>query len=253
MNRRRLSIKDIKRARNVDLEFFSLPMFGNSVELIKNNTLYTFKGNYGNAFKSVMDKNFLPMKKIDSLFTKINSNEITIESFFMLELYTIIKTMVDSRKMFSRVNKKALANLLVTITTQTWYKPDDLIEYRYVLDMDRVKKTIALTFKDYQENQFKRYEYLKNKFGYRGMLLDVAAGGGKTLMSLALAEAVRADVVFIITLNQNLQTTWVDALLDYSNPKSYYFKERVEKKDVYTVKDYDSNLPYNGARYVIFN
>jgi hypothetical protein len=249
---RKRSLKDRVRS-TLDKEFFNLPIvFGNSVDLIKNGSLYTFKGNFGGRFITTMADKIIPLKKMNSLFKKISNSEITIEAFFMLELHTIIKTMLEDDKIWYKINKKALANLMVKITTETWFRPDEMIEYTYSLDMDRVNKNIALKFKDYQFAMFKRYEYLKNKLGYQGMLLDVATGGGKTLMALALAEGVRADKVFIVTIKQNLQTTWVDALLDYDS-SYYYFKDKVDPKDVYTVDDYSKGKPYNDAKYIIFN
>lgn len=249
---RKRSLKDRVRS-TLDKEFFNLPIvFGNSVDLIKNGSLYTFKGNFGGRFMSTMADKIIPLKKMNSLFKKISNSEITIEAFFMLELHTIIKTMLEDDKIWYKINKKALANLMVKITTETWFRPDEMIEYTYSLDMDRVNRNIALKLKDYQFAMFKRYEYLKNKLGYQGMLLDVATGGGKTLMALALAEGVRADKVFIVTIKQNLQTTWVDALLDYDS-SYYYFKDKVDPKDVYTVDDYSKGKPYNDAKYIIFN
>ena len=249
------SIKDRINRNNkaIDSEFFSLPFFGNGVTLTINGSTCIFKGNFGNGLVNTLDKNFIPRKKIDVLFDRINSSEIVIDSFFMPELHTIINELVTSNKVYPKTNKKTLANLLIKINTETWYRSDELIDYRYALDMDRVNSVIALKLKEYQENMFKRYEYLKNKLGYRGMLLDVAAGGGKTLMALAMAEAVRADKVIIITLKANLQTTWVDALLDDSDKSKYYFKNKIDREDVYTVDDYNNNKVYNKAKYIIFN
>ena len=252
---RRRSINSlVHKDKVLDNEFFGIPLlFGNDVSLTMDGTYYTFKGNFGGNFVKTLNDKFLPSKKTNALFKKLTNTEITIAPFFMLELYIIINTMVEDKKIYYKVNKKALANLVITIHTKTWFKPDTMIEYTYALNMDRVNKTMALQYKDYQFAMFKRYEYLKNKLGYLGMLLDVATGGGKTYMGLSLVEAVEADVVFIVTIKQNLQTTWVDALLDDSDPSKYYFKNKIKEEDVYTVDDYNKGKPYNGAKYVIFN
>ena len=55
----------------------------------KNNT-YTFRGLFGSMFRNYLNKNILSKKKVALLFRSLSNTEVTIDSFFLLELREIL-------------------------------------------------------------------------------------------------------------------------------------------------------------------
>ena len=81
----------------------------------KNNT-WTFRSNFGIGFKSYIENYVMGKKKSDQLFRSISFSEITVDSFFLLELSVIVRMIIDGNTKYSSwVNHKSLKNLLEVI------------------------------------------------------------------------------------------------------------------------------------------
>lgn len=84
------------------------------------------------------------------LFDRINSSEIVIDFFLYAWIHTTVNELVTSNKVYPKTNKKTLTNLLIRLILRHNLQIDELIDYRYALDMDRVNSVIALKLKEYQ-------------------------------------------------------------------------------------------------------
>ena len=146
----------------------------------KNNT-WTFRANFGIGFKGYIENYVMGKKKSDQLFRSISFSEITIDSFFLLELSVMIRMILDGQTKYSSwVNHKSLKSLLDVILKETWLNPDEYNRLgKFELNIKRMNEYMAVSPMDFQMNFYSKYEEVKNILGYNGMLTDAATGVGK--------------------------------------------------------------------------
>ena len=146
----------------------------------KNDT-WTFRANFGIGFKGYIENYVMGKKKSDQLFRSISFSEITIDSFFLLELSVMIRMILDGQTKYSSwVNHKSLKSLLDVILKETWLNPDEYNRLsKFELNIKRMNEYMAVSPMDFQMNLYSKYEEVKNILGYNGMLADAATGVGK--------------------------------------------------------------------------
>lgn len=228
-------------------------MFGTTMEFDAPRGLYTFRGMFGVNFRGFIRNTVLGDKKANLLFRELSFKEIVIDSFFLLELREILERITTGEYGFtSWVNVKALQELLDIIQTKTWISPNNSLEgeVRFVLNRERINKVFATPPRDFQEIFYDTYERVKNDLEYKGLLTDAATGTGKTYMGLSIAEGCDADIVLIIAMNANLETTWLKTIVE---DEDGFYREKNKREDVYTASDYYSGKPYNGQKFILFN
>lgn len=228
-------------------------MFGTTMEFDAPRGIYTFRGMFGVNFRGFIRNTVLGDKKANLLFRELSFKEIVIDSFFLLELREILERITTGEYGFtSWVNVKALQELLDIIQTKTWISPNNSIEgeVKFVLNRERINKVFATPPRDFQEIFYDTYEKVKNELDYRGLLTDAATGTGKTYMGLSIAEGCDADIVLIIAMNANLETTWLKTIVE---DEDGFYREKNKREDVYTASDYYSGKPYNGQKFILFN
>ena len=219
----------------------------------KNDT-WTFRGNFGIGFKAYMENYVLGKKKSVQLFRSYCFSEITIDSFFLLELSVIARMIIDGNLKYSSwVNHKTLKSLLEVLLTETWLNPNEYVGMsKFSLNMKKIDEVMAIKPLDFQLSIFEAYESVKNILGYNGMLIDAATGTGKSNMSLMIAEACEADYVVMITMKANMETVWLDTIIN-DNKDNYTYKKKKNREDVYLSTDSYKNISYNNQRFVLFN
>lgn len=157
-------------------------MFTNvSMTLDEKRNVYSFRGNFGVGFKAYMENYVLGKKKSNLLFRSISFMEISIDSFFLLELNIIIGMILDGKTAYSSwVNHKTLKNLNDLLLRETWLNPNDYNNHgKFKLNMDNLDKEMKVKPLDFQKDLYTKYELIKNVLGYFGMLVDAATGTGK--------------------------------------------------------------------------
>lgn len=219
----------------------------------KNDT-WTFRGNFGIGFKRYMENYVLGKKKAVQLFRSYSFSEITIDSFLLLELSVIARMIIDGNLKYSSwVNHKTLKSLLQVLLKDTWLNPNEYVGMsKFSLNMKKIDEIMTIKPMDFQEKIYTAYEDVKNILGYNGMLLDVVTGGGKTAISLMLAETLEADYVVMITMKANMETVWLDSLIN-DKKDIYFYKKKKNREDVYLSTDSYKNISYNNQRFVLFN
>ena len=219
----------------------------------KNDT-WTFRANFGIGFKGYIENYVMGKKKSDQLFRSISFSEITIDSFFLLELSVMIRMILDGQTKYSSwVNHKSLKSLLDVILKETWLNPDEYNGLsKFELNTKKIDEKMRVKPMPFQLSIFSGYELIKNILGYNGMLLDASTGSGKTLMSLMLAESIESEFVIMITMKANMETVWLDTLINDSKD-AYPYKEKVNRDDVFVSLDAYKNKSYNGQKFILFN
>jgi len=228
-------------------------MFGTTMEYDAAREIYTFRGMFGVNFRGFIRNTVLGDKKANLLFRELSFKEIVIDSFFLLELREILERITTGTYGFtSWVNVKALQELLDIIQTKTWLSPNNSIagEVKFVLNRERINKVFATPPRDFQEIFYDTYERVKNDLDYRGLLTDAATGTGKTYMGLSIAEGCDADIILIIAMNANLETTWLKTIV---NDEDNFYRVKNKRENVYTASDYYSGKQYDGQKFMLFN
>lgn len=246
----RVNLKEkLNYYNNIDYEFLGgLLSFGNDIKskYDESTKVYKFSGNYGRRFKRVVEE-LIGSKKLLKVFRSISGGEITIDSFFLLELKHIIIDILGNRRT-SSVNKKTLTNLLEHIEENTWLSNLDKDNYPSVLDMSRIDKYMSIKPEEFQKVVYSRYSDLKNKLGFKGMLVDASTGTGKTPMSIMWSVAMKPEVTIIVSMGANINTTWVSSLVDKN---SSYFKTPISLNDVFLKDDLYNGVKYNNESYIV--
>jgi hypothetical protein len=130
----------------------------------KNDT-WTFRANFGIGFKGYIENYVMGKKKSDQLFRSISFSEITIDSFFLLELSVIIRMILDGQTKYSSwVNHKSLKSLLDVILKETWLNPDEYNGLsKFELNIKRMNDYMAVPPMDFQMVLYSKYEEVKRK------------------------------------------------------------------------------------------
>jgi len=212
-------------------------MFGNIViDYNEKKDIYNIKGFYGAYFRELVDKALSSKKKSKYLFISLSNNSIEFYGFLALEVAGMLEWIISFPD--NHVNMATIENAYNYINTETWIK-DLEKDFKDDFDYNIIKEKMNFKILEHQEKWFKEYKNIKGRLHYRGALMDVFAGGGKTSISLFTVELVKAKKVLIISPLPAVDSVWGDTLTNtiYKEPQAYY-----------NVK---SKKPYNHERFII--
>ena len=216
----------------------------------KSSDRYTFFGIFGIYFTGFIRNNILSENKMKKLFISISNNVITIDSFFLIELREIVLEIIEKQDKYTySVNIKTMHNLLKEINNNTWLKDDANIG-SFKLDKEHMKDVLVKEAKEFQLPVYDAYEYKKNVLNNRGLLLDMATGTGKTYTSISIMVGCKVDVQIYIVMSKNIDTVWYNTL---ANNSDNFFKNKIDRKDIYTSSDNYSGKKYNGEKIILFH
>lgn len=170
----------------------------------------------------------------DNMFTALTSSLIAFPKFFAPDFHYILKQLAANRRAWTdvRVIHKAIREL----EENTWLKR--LTEdHEGVLDASK----LALFHKAPLPHQKEFYDIYNDRvprYGLSGYLLSAAAGTGKTLTCLQIAEMVHADTVVMVVPKNAVYKVWSKALKEeYKTPQDHWIAS--------------DNLPYKGQRFIL--
>lgn len=187
-----------------------IPIFSQEAEVKRDEKtdIITVKCNFGLAFKGVMRRQVGNDDKMRALFSKISLTEIEFYSFFTFEVLNFLKLIIKSKVKYS-INVPAIEDAIAKI--------ENINKERYgvnfELNLKRVEENMEFKIMKHQEPIFERYEFFRRELAYRGMLIDAAPGTGKTFSSLALAESLGADRVYIICPLPTVENVWKSSII----------------------------------------
>jgi superfamily II DNA or RNA helicase len=193
----------------------------------------------GRALKRLFLKD-ISRKKLDLLFIKLSEsfifNEVNIEFYdlFSLEVYALLQYAIEDKESKYGLDVEAVKEAMELIKKHTWVRNIfSTAETVDTLDYSRIKKNMKFSILEHQYDAFKYYNNSKTNLGYRGGMLDMAVGSGKTFTSLAITEAIHADTVIVVCPLPTLNKVWEDSLKNtlYKKPQSYCIIRNTEYKN----------------------
>ena len=200
--------------------------FNSEVEVSTDSSGYvTISSYFGSNFYHRLHK--LTSGKVDVLFKKCDRFKITYPSFFSFEVYEIMKYLYSHGGY--GINKAAILNTLNYLDSHNDINPQPKIN----LDLNILPKIMTYPLLDHQLKVAHTYADIVNKMGYRGMLLYGSVGSGKTMTSLAIAEALHSEKIVIIAPNQTIYKVWIHSLEDelYLEKQPYHLAGAGEYED----------------------
>lgn len=190
-------------------------LFGTSVKI--NNNTTKVSGFLGWKFASTVT-NIVGAKKVKSLFYNIGTTGFSFHSFFTLEIIMLLERITNGSSVFG-LSKGNLLEIVEEL------KSDNRLDNAIELNRKYITDRLVYTPTKEQETVFNKYEYLNTLAHYRGMLISMDTGTGKTYTAVAIAEAVDSEYIFVITKKKIIDLMWNPALtkeLYKKAPTQYY-------------------------------
>lgn len=154
------------------------------------------------------------------MFMALTRNKIVIPSFFALDLIYILEQMiVHGAKLYS--DREVLKRTVEEIRAQTWLAQIDA-EHASIFNYKHLSE-ISYKLLDHQRRFLAWYDYVKPRYGLKGILLTAAAGGGKTITGIATALCREAEATIIISPKNAIYEVWEDTLVNkMTKPQDVY-------------------------------
>lgn len=154
------------------------------------------------------------------MFTKFKSSEISFPKFFAPDFHYMLQAISNNYK-HRRTSKSIINKALTELEENTWLKrltePVDKLLNRAKLNL------FKLTPLKHQAEFFDIYEDRVQRYGLTGYLLSAAAGSGKTLSCLMLAEMLEADLVVMVVPKNSVHKVWSRHLNEeYKAPQEHW-------------------------------
>lgn len=175
-----------------------------------------------------------------NMFVTLDSNSFSIPSFFLPDILYTLEQLTKSRTL--KMSIRSLSKIKTLLLENTWLK-NTLQEPVSQLDYDALNDFYYPPLST-QVDFFKAYDKGVQQYGLRGMLLAAAAGSGKSLASLFLAQLVGAEKVIIICPKNALNRVWEDTIASaYKKKQSYWISNSGKPytgKEKFIIVNYDS-------------
>ncbi len=153
-----------------------------------------------------------------NMFTRFSSQTIMFDKFFALDVHYMLRKLMEGN---TRTGRATLQAVIQQMEQNTFLKNLTVDPPKF---LDRSK--IALFHKTplpHQAEFYDIYEDRTQRYGLNGYMLSAAAGSGKTLTDLTLAEMIGASVVIIVSPKNAVDRVWVKSLLEeYKVPQKFW-------------------------------
>jgi Type III restriction enzyme, res subunit len=175
-----------------------------------------------------------------NMFTDFGRKYLEFNIFYALEVRYMLQRLLKNRRNWT--SRNAIISAIQQMEENTWLSNmQEGKEHPKILDRTK----LSLFFKTplpHQVDFFDTYEYGRAALGLRGYLLSAAAGSGKTLVDLMIAEMVHSDFVIIVSPNNAVYRVW-DTALTSDDKREYKVKQARWIAG--------ENKPYNKERFLI--
>jgi len=156
------------------------------------------------------------------MFNRVSRNSLSFNSFFALDLVYILDTLISNRKSYTAA--RVLKNIRDELIANTYLKntlPGPGTEER--LDLSRLDN-LKYPPLAHQLEYLKHYSQFVERYSLKGYLLNGAAGSGKTLNTLQLAECRGADLVVVVCPKPVVYKVWQDTITNtaFKTPQSLW-------------------------------
>lgn len=154
-----------------------------------------------------------------AMFTQITANSIRFPKFFAIEIHYILQQIDQYRN--AKSTSRTLRHMIQGLEENTWLKRLNE-EPTSRIDLSQLKNLNAKLF-EHQNGFLHAYGELTNRYGLNGYLLSADPGTGKTIMGLAAAECLHADLVVVVSPKPAVYRVWVDTVKWlYKKPRAYW-------------------------------
>jgi SNF2 family DNA or RNA helicase len=222
-------------------------MFG-LISLKQSDSEITINGIPADLIYKDIQKLWLTSRINEYMFTRKGRNDFSFPKFFALEVKYALEKIEDEQK--SHTRKKALRTIISLLETETWVaKTSEKV--RPILDFSRLS-ALKWSPQKHQREFLDRYNILVPHYGLNGFMLAADPGTGKTFTGLALAECLKADVVFIICPKKVVETVWKHTIsVNHKNPTLWISTEGTPIGGAQTKKFYIVHYESLGALFEI--
>ena len=160
-------------------------------------------------FISETTRRWKTSKITSNMFRKVRTRQLDIHPFFAPDFYYVCKRLLGERR--SRINRKAVADIIHQLETHTWMKSAFQASYVTRLNFDALKR-FTVPMLAHQTQFLHRYDEMTSRWHLKGYILGAAPGSGKTLTGIALSECLDSDITICIVPKNSVVSVWADTM-----------------------------------------
>lgn len=180
--------------------------------------------------------------KISSnLFTSISKSTVKFPKFYAIEVLFIIETLMEGRRSFT--GRRTLEKVANELVKSTWLHNIGGLDFKGRLDYEKLKE-LNVTLFTYQRKFIEVYDYRTYAYDLRGMLMDVAAGGGKTITHYALAHCLDSSTRVYVVPKNSVFDVWVKTIKMLFNVPTPYWHSLSGTEPTVGLKHYIVHFDY---------
>jgi hypothetical protein len=171
--------------------------------------------------------NYWKTSKINNnMFSSISKSQIKFPKFFAIEVLYMMERLLESRR--TSVSRRILLKTIEELKSHTWLSKIGSGDIRQKLDYSKLKD-LNVTLFAHQDNFLLTYDRVTQEYSLNGMLMDVAAGGGKTITGYALGHLLGADTQVYVVPKNSAVDVWEKTIAKQSPVYggNYFFKAGV--------------------------
>lgn len=168
--------------------------------------------------------NYWKTSKINNnMFSAISKSQIKFPKFFAIEVLYMLERLLESRR--TSVSRRILQKSIEELKSHTWLSKIGSGEIKQRLDYSKLKD-LNVTLFAHQDNFLQTYDRVTQEYSLNGMLMDVAAGGGKTITGYALGHLLGADTQIYVVPKNSAIDVWEKTIAKQSPVYggNYFFK-----------------------------
>ena len=155
-----------------------------------------------------------------NLFTSVSRSSVKFPKFYAIEMLYIIEHLMQSRRTF--VGRRTLSKIADELVKSTWLHNIGGEDFKGRLDYKQLDD-LNVTLFTYQRKFIETYDWVTYKYNLLGMLMDVAAGGGKTITNYALGHCLKADTRIYVVPKNSVFDVWVKTIKTlFKTPQEYW-------------------------------
>lgn len=154
--------------------------------------------------------NFWKTSKIaNNIFTSVSRSSVKFPKWFAIEVLYILEQLQDSRRTFC--GRRTLSKVAEELIRSTWLRNIGMTGFTPRLNYQALSD-LNVTLFQHQLNFLHEYDRTTFEYALNGMLMDVAAGGGKTITNFALGHVLGADTKVFIVPKNSVFDVWVKTI-----------------------------------------
>lgn len=151
------------------------------------------------------------------MFTDFGRRHIEFKLFYAVEVHFMLQRLLKNRRNWT--SRNTIIQTIKQLEENTWLANlAEGKEHPKILDRGKLG-LFHKTPLPHQTEFFDVYEKGRGELGLLGYLLSAAAGSGKTLTDLMIAEMVHSDYVIIVSPKNAVYRVWNEALRGKEKPE----------------------------------